>query len=104
MLKTNYDVEINNNFAKIQMEQVYFNPFDKPLEIHYAVPTDPVFSISSLRVLYQEIEVAGTVVEKEKAKAEYKKRLEKGETVMMANYSKTETSILKLKIGNIEPQ
>ena len=104
MLKTNYNVNINNNFASIQMEQVYFNPFDKPLEIHYAVPTDPSFSISSLRILYQELEVVGAVVEKEKAKAEYKKSLEKGETVMMANYSKTETSILKIRIGNIEPQ
>jgi hypothetical protein len=43
-------------------------------------------------------------MEKEKAKVEFKKSVEKGETVMMANYSKTETSILKLRIGNIEPQ
>lgn len=40
-------------------------------------------------------------MEKEKAKFEYKSSMEKGETVMMANYSKTEPSIFKIKIGNI---
>ena len=28
----------------------------------------------------------------------------KGETVMMANYSKSERAVLKVKIGNIEPK
>lgn len=61
MLRTSYSVQINNNFAKIEMEQTYWNPFDRPLEISYAVPTDPDFSISGLRVLYQEVEVVGTI-------------------------------------------
>lgn len=50
------------------MEQVYTNPFGKALEIHYAVPTDPAFTVTGLEVFYQEVEVVGTVVEKNKAK------------------------------------
>ena len=42
--------------------------------------------------------------EKEKVQAEYKEAKEKGETVMMANYSKSEVSVLKVRIGNIEPK
>lgn len=30
--------------------------------------------------------------------------IEKGETVMMASYSKSESSVMKIRIGNIEPK
>lgn len=59
--------------------------------------------ISSLKVYYQDVVVEGIVKEKEVVKAEFKAAKDQGQTVMMANYSQSEASILKIRIGNIEP-
>lgn len=48
--------------------------------------------------------VEGVVKDKTVAKIEYSVSKEQGNTVMMANYSKSESSVLKVKIGNIEPK
>lgn len=71
--------------------------------MHYSIPTDPNFVISSLKVYYQDVVVEGIVKEKEVVKAEFKAANDQGQTVMMANYSQSEASILKIRIGNIEP-
>ena len=36
-------------------------------------------------------------------KAEFKEAKDKGDTVMMANFSKSEASVMKVRIGNLEP-
>ena len=89
MNKTHYRVAICNNFAEIKCVQEYYNPFKKNLEVHYSLPTDPDFVVSDLTVYYQGLVVSGLVKEKEKVKAEFKEGKEKGDTVMMANFSKS---------------
>ena len=84
--------------------QQYNNPFKRALEVHYSVPSDPDFCFSNLTVRYQDIVVEGVIKEKEAVKAEFKEAQDKGETVMMANLVKTEGSVLKVRIGNIEPK
>jgi hypothetical protein len=69
MQSTHYDVRIQNNFAEITSTQIYRNPYAKPLEVHYSIPTDPNFVISDLKVYYQNIVVEGLVKEKEVVKA-----------------------------------
>ena len=86
---THYDATISNNFCELKSIQVYHNPFEKPLEVHYSIPTDPDFCLSRLTVFYQDLIVEGFVKEKEKVKAEFKESVSKGETVMMANFSKS---------------
>lgn len=67
------------------------------------MPTDPTFVIAGLTVHYKDVIVEGMVKEKEAVKAEYKVAKEQGETVMMGSYSKSEPSVMKIRIGNIEP-
>lgn len=69
IISNKYVVSIKNKFAEIKSIQVYKNPFTHPLEIHYAVPTDPNFTMTKLEVKYQEITIEGYVKEREKVKA-----------------------------------
>lgn len=87
IISNKYFVNIKNNFAEIKSSQVYRNPFKKPLEIHYSVPTDPNFCISRVVAIYDNVTVEGVIKEKEKVKAEYKEAKSKGDTVMMASNS-----------------
>lgn len=61
---THYNVRIQNNFAEITSTQIYRNPFQKALEVHYSIPTDPNFVISDIKVYYQNVVVEGLVKEK----------------------------------------
>jgi hypothetical protein len=57
-------VNVSNNFAEMKSIQNYHNPFDKVLEVHYSVPTDPDFCFSNLTVSYGGVIVEGVVKEK----------------------------------------
>ena len=93
---------INNNFAEIRNIQEYRNPFKKPLEVHYSFPTDPDFCLTRLQVFYPNAVIVGTVKEREVVKAQFKEAKNNGEVTMMAYYSKSETSLMKVGIGNLE--
>lgn len=48
IISNKYVVNIKNKFAEVKSIQVYKNPFNRPLEIHYAVPTDPTYALTKL--------------------------------------------------------
>ena len=73
------------------------------MEIHYSIPTDPNFCITKVQAVYQDTVVEGVIKQKEKVKAEYKEAKQKGETVMMAASDSTERSVLKVRLGNLQP-
>ena len=85
IVSNRYFVNIKNNFAEVKSSQVYKNPFKKPLEVHYSIPTDPDFCITRVTATYDNAEIEGIIKEKEKVKAEYKEAKSQGETVMMAS-------------------
>lgn len=101
IISNRYFVNIKNNFAEIKSSQVYKNPFTKPLEIHYSIPTDPDFCITRVVAIYDNLTVEGAIKEREKAKAEFKEAKSKGETVMMASTEAFEKSILRVRLGNL---
>lgn len=103
IISNQYFVNIKNNFAEIKSSQVYKNPFQKPLEIHYSIPTDPDFCLTRVVAVYDQLTVQGTIKEREKVKAEYKEAKSKGETVMMAASEPFEKSILRVRLGNLLP-
>lgn len=103
VIKNRYEINIKNNFAEIKSVQVYKNPFKRNLEIHYSIPTDPNFCITRVVAVYDSVTVEGVIQEKEKVKAEYKAAKEQGRTVMMAVSSEKETSVLKVRLGNLQP-
>lgn len=45
----------------------------------------------------------GLIKEKEKVKAEYKEAKDQGKTVMMAANDSSERSVLKVRLGNLQP-
>lgn len=103
IISNKYFVNVKNNFAEIKSSQVYKNPFKKPLEIHYSIPTDPNFCISKVTATYDNVVVEGQIKEKQKVKAEYKEAKEQGKTVMMAANDSFERSVLKVRLGNLQP-
>jgi hypothetical protein len=72
IISNRYEISIKDKFAEIKSIQTYRNPFTKPLEIHYAVPTDASFTLTRLTAQYQGLIVEGIVKERNKVKAEYK--------------------------------
>jgi hypothetical protein len=68
ILSNKYHVDIKNNFAEIKSVQIYKNPFQKPLEIHYSIPTDPHFALTRLIAVYSTITIEGLVKEREEVK------------------------------------
>ena len=102
-IKNRYEVNIKNNFAEVKSVQVYKNPFKRSLEIHYSIPTDPNFCITRVIAVYDSVNVEGVIQEREKVKAEYKAAKAQGKTVMMASTSEKEMSVLKVKLGNLQP-
>jgi hypothetical protein len=62
-------VSIKNKFAEIKSIQTYKNPFNKPLEIQYAVPVDPTYALTKLEVQYQNSTIEGFIKEREKVQA-----------------------------------
>ncbi len=69
IISNKYEISIKNKFAEIVSIQTYRNPFDRPLEIHYAIPVDPTFALTKLEVHYQNAVVEGIIKEKEVVKA-----------------------------------
>lgn len=69
VISNKYFVSIKNNFAEIKSVQVYQNPFQKPLEIHYSIPTDPNFCLTRVVGIYDSVTVEGIIKEKEQVKA-----------------------------------
>lgn len=78
IISNKYVISVKNKFAEIRSIQVYKNPFSRPLEIHFAVPTDPTYALTKLEVKYQDVIIEGCVKEREKVKAEYKSAKSKG--------------------------
>ena len=71
ILSNKYHIDIKNNFAEIKTVQIYKNPFQKTLEIHYSIPTDPHFAITRLVAVYSSITIEGLVKERQEVKAQY---------------------------------
>ena len=61
IITNKYFVNIKNNFCEVKSSQVYQNPFKKPLEIHYSVPTDPNFCITRVTAVYDNVTVEGLI-------------------------------------------
>lgn len=53
--------------------------------------------------VYDSVTVEGVIQGREKVKAEYKAAKAQGKTVMMAATSEKETSVLIVKLGNLQP-
>lgn len=102
-VRNRYEVSLKNNFAEVKSVQVYRNPFQRSLEIHYSIPTDPNFCIARVVAVYDSVTVEGVIQEREKVKAEYKAAKEQGKTVMMATTSEKETAVLRVRLGNLQP-
>jgi hypothetical protein len=64
IISNKYFINIKNNFAEIKSVQVYRNPFQKQLEIHYSIPTDPNFALTRLVAVYSNITIEGVVKER----------------------------------------
>ena len=64
IISNKYFVNIKNNFAEIKSVQVYKNPFQRQLEIHYSIPTDPNFALTRLVGVYSNITIEGVVKER----------------------------------------
>ena len=77
-----YNTSIVSGISETELTQTYTNPFDfKFLEVEYYFPISNNVCFTSFKSVYEGKETVGIVKEKEKAKEEYTKHKEMGDTV-----------------------
>ena len=99
-----YSVEIINNVAKVTLTQIYENPLEKLIETIYMFPISDKYCFVSLEAQVGEKKIKGVIKEKEEAKKEYTKAKEEGATVALSEITEENKDVMKLSIGNINPQ
>lgn len=78
-------VTINNGFAQTEVVQTFFNPNDRDLEAVYRFPLPVSASLSEVTLTIGEREIAGEVVEREKAKSVYESEKQNGNDAGLAS-------------------
>lgn len=77
-------VVIDNGFARVEVEQSFFNPNDHDVEAHYAFPVPEGAALSELHFFSGEVELAGEVVERQRARQIYEQEKEQGRDAGLA--------------------
>jgi len=78
-------VTINNGFAQTEVVQTFFNPHDRDLEAIYRFPLPVSASLSEVTLTIGEREIAGEVVEREKAESMYESEKQNGNDAGLAS-------------------
>lgn len=96
---------VDNTLAVIDIEQVFLNELEQPVEATYMFPTDPDQHTVVSRVFFEigDRTVEGRVAPKEKALEKYEDAIAGGDAAMMVEESEKDKDLLKMTIGGIHP-
>ena len=61
----NYDVQIGDNLAKVQLTQTYLNPLQNFLEVEYSFPMEPNACLYKFHAKFGDTLLVGRIKEKE---------------------------------------
>ena len=103
LTKVDIKADIHESIAKVTFSQTYQNPSDVLLETEYFFPIPPNARFDAFQARYEGVTINGIIKEKEKAKEEYQKNLEKGNTVAYSEILKEAADVMKVEVGNIKP-
>ena len=92
---------VENSIAIIDLEQVFVNELDSPVEATYQFPTDPESVVSRVLIELGDRVVEGRVHEKEKAQEKYDDAIAGGDAVVMVQEDEKDKDLLKMTIGGI---
>lgn len=96
------DVIINNGFVRTEVDQIFRNPHDAPVEGLYSFPLPKQASLSELSLWVGGQEILGEVVEKEAARRLYREQQAQGNQSALAE--KNDYRSFDVLVGNIAPQ
>ena len=111
--KTNHFIPLKNisisakiidSIAYISQTQEYINPTDQNLEVIYYFPKSSSSVFDKMTIEFNDKIVESQITERVKAKVEYKESMSTGETVALAQETKTCRDIVKVSIGNFLPK
>ena len=99
------NVRVDNAVAIIEIQQVFINELEEPVEATYQFPTDPDQHTVVSKVLFQlgDKEVEGKVIGKEKAQERYDDAIAGGNAALMVQESAKDKDLLEMQIGGIQP-
>ena len=99
------NVRVDNAVAVIEIQQVFINELEEPVEATYQFPTDPDQHTVVSKVLFQlgDKEVEGKVIGKEKAQERYDDAIAGGNAALMVQESAKDKDLLEMQIGGIQP-
>lgn len=98
-----FDVQITGNISKTTLTQVYQNNYNETLECGFFFPMDNEVVMQKFECEFENKKVIGQIKEKEKAKSEYKQNKQEGNLVAYAEKSESQPDVMKIDLGNIEP-
>lgn len=93
------NVLINNGFARTEVDQIFSNSGDAPLEAIYTFPLPKQASLSELSMWVNDREIIGEVVEKESARQLYEAQKSAGNQTALAE--KNDFKTFDVQVGNI---
>eukprot|EP01022_Parablepharisma_sp_SALTPOND_P023329 TRINITY_DN490_c0_g1_i2.p1 TRINITY_DN490_c0_g1~~TRINITY_DN490_c0_g1_i2.p1 ORF type:complete len:402 (-),score=8.80 TRINITY_DN490_c0_g1_i2:1254-2459(-) len=92
-----------DGLLKMEMIQVYENPYDSKINVLYAFPVSYDMAVTGLTIETEDVIVRATLMEAEKARKIYEEAIKKGQQAYYLSYDGKQYDILKLAAGNIEP-
>ncbi len=95
------NVELNEFYAKTEINQIYINPLKNPLELILKFPYDSSVQFSKFTLEINGKKTISKVIEKEKGKEKYNDALASGNTGAIS-YQKD--NYIEVNIGNIGPK
>jgi hypothetical protein len=99
-----FNVEISNSVAEVQVSQVYENNSNQVIECDFVFAITARAAFHSLKVVFEDRIVIGVIKEKEQAKKEYQQGVQQGKTMVYSDVSKENPDLMKVKLGNLLPQ
>ena len=99
----NYNVQISNAIARVEITQLYQNARDNFIETEYYFSISPDAAFIELSAVIDDRKILGVVKEKQQAKQEYQEAVQQGRKAAFAEIVEEVHDVMKLQLGNLGP-
>lgn len=101
LLSTSAKVNIAGVIADVKISQVYKNDGQNPLEAIYVFPASSFAAVYSMEMKIGDRTIVAKIEEKEKARKDYEKAIEKGKRASLLEQLRP--NVFQMNVGNIQP-
>jgi hypothetical protein len=101
LLTLQSNVLVEGPYAHVEYIQIYHNSYSRPLETRFYFPRTDSSIFYHFEATFQNKTIIGHISEKEAAKREYQRNVQRGNTVAYAERNAQTPDVMEIKVGNI---